>query len=90
MQLLERLTRTGAGESSQKVGGWLAFAISLTGVLFFVGAWELITGKPFRLLESAWSRLEEWQQALCSFLLLLAGILGILLVLQLAFGVQVF
>jgi hypothetical protein len=50
----------------------------------------VITGKPFRVLESAWGRLKEWQQGLLSFLLLCLALGVLLLLLQWVSGGQLF
>ena len=77
MSLLDKLMGAPRDSPSSDFGTLLMAAMCAPVVLFFVGLWELATGKPFRLLESAWGRLKEWQQGLLSFLLVMlaSGIL---------------
>ena len=75
MGLLERLWRWNEHHSSpEPVSYLLLAAMTAPFVLFFIGLCELVTGKRFRVLESAWGSLNEWLQGLFSFLLLCLAI----------------
>jgi hypothetical protein len=76
MALLEQLWN----DPRRWPGQALLMAMTAPFVLCGIGVLELVTGKPLRLLESAWGRLKEWQQGLLSFLLLCLAI-GVLLLL---------
>jgi len=90
MRLLDRLMGAPRDSPSSDFGTLLTVAMCAPVVLFFVGLWELATGRPFRLLESAWGRLKEWQQGLLSFLLIMLALGILLLAIHWITGVEFF
>ena len=89
IRLLERLLNRPRSWHTE-LSYLLVFAMTAPFVGFFVGLCELVTGKPFRLLESRWGRLREWQQGVFSFLLLCLAIGLLLLLLHLVTGHEFF
>ena len=90
IELLGRLMDAPQHSVSGRLGEILLAAMIVPVVLCFIGLWELVSGRPLRLLESSWGRLGEWQQGVLSFLLLCLALGVFLLVLHFAFGVELF